>query len=193
MFSERGHLDPDSDRITTGQILAEKVAGGLGSWRFIGAQAGVMTIWVLVNTLAFFHALRYDSYPFVFLNLAMSAEAAFAAPVLLIAANVGAIRDHAQANRIEKLAAQNEQLAEQNEKLNEQNEKLVAQMRDLEEMVDQHITASAKAHSAEISDLAELVRAVHTTVTSLVPGDKDPATATAPTKRRRDPAADSRG
>jgi hypothetical protein len=69
--------------------------------------------------------------------------------------------------------------------------------------VDQHITASAKAHSAEIAELAELVRAVHSSVTALVPAtvtsqvpaekDKAPATASASTRRRRDTLADSRG
>ena len=54
-------------------------------------------------------------------------------------------------------------------------------------------TASAKAHSAEIADLVELVRAVHTYVTSLVPRDKDPVAAPASTKRRRDTSANSRG
>jgi uncharacterized membrane protein len=162
MFSERGHLEPDSDQPATGQILAEKVAGSIGSWRFIGAQAGVMAIWVLINTLAFFNVIHFDTYPFVFLNLAMSAEAAFTGPVLLIAANVGAIRDHAQSSRIEKLTAQNETLGEQ-------SEKLVDRMYQLEQMVDEHIAASARAHSAEIADLTDLVRAVHTTVCSLAP------------------------
>jgi uncharacterized membrane protein len=169
MFSERGHLESDGDRTSTGQILAERVAASIGSWRFIGAQAGAMAIWVLINTLALFHVIKFDGYPFVFLNLAMSAEAAFTGPVILIAANVGAIRDHAQSDHIEKLSVQNEKAAEQNEKLAEQNEKLVDQMCQLETMVDQHITASAKAHSAEIADLAELVRSMHASVTALVP------------------------
>ena len=93
-----------------GQQLAERVAAFVGSWRFILLQAAVMAVWVLLNTLLV--ALRFDGYPFVFLNLAMSAEAAFTGPVLLIAANVGALRDHAQYDRIEHLVAQNEALTE---------------------------------------------------------------------------------
>jgi uncharacterized membrane protein len=159
MFSVSGHTEPNPDQPTTGQRLAEQTAAGIGSWRFIGIQAGVMVLWVLINTLSFTVALHFDQYPFVFLNLAMSAEAAFTGPILLIAANVGAIRDHAQANRIEKLTAQNEQMAEQ-------NRQLVEQMCNLERMVDEHIAASAQAHSAEIADLATLVRAIHTAVTT---------------------------
>lgn len=101
-------LPPSPD----GQRLAERVAAAVGSWRFIGAQAGVMAVWVLINTLALFRVIHFDTYPFVFLNLAMSAEAAFTGPVLLIAANAGALRDHAQYDRIEHLVTQNEQLTE---------------------------------------------------------------------------------
>ena len=95
-----------------GQRVAERTASLIGSWRFIGAQAGVMAVWVLINTLALFRVIHFDAYPFVFLNLAMSAEAAFTGPVLLIAANAGALRDHAQYDRIEHLVAQNERLTE---------------------------------------------------------------------------------
>jgi len=129
----------------------------------------------------------------------LSFQAAFTGPVLLIAANVGAIRDHAQSDRIEKLSLQNEKTAEQNERLEEQNEKLVDQMCQLETMVDQHITASAKAHSAEIADLAELIRDIHASVTALVPVANtekalvpEPVAQPASVKRRRDSSSNSR-
>ena len=140
-----------------GQRVAEQVAGSLGSWGFIAAQAGVMAIWVLINTLVLFHAIQWDAYPFVFLNLAMSAEAAFTGPVLLIAANVGAARDHKQADRIEGLAKQNEDLSAQ-------NEQLVQRLITLEQMLDTHIATSLKAHTDELHDLGALVRAVHAAV-----------------------------
>lgn len=90
---------------TTGQRLAEHTASILGSWRFIGIQAAAMAIWILINTLAFLNVIRFDAFPFVFLNLTMSAEAAFTGPILLIAANVGAIRDHKQYDRMERMEA----------------------------------------------------------------------------------------
>ena len=100
------------DKPARGARLAEQTAGAVGSWTFIGAQAGVMALWVLINTLQLTHVVHFDTYPFVFLNLAMSAEAAFTGPVLLIAANVGAGRDRAQAARTEALAELNERQAE---------------------------------------------------------------------------------
>ncbi len=144
--------------LPSGQRVAEQVAGSIGSWVFIGAQAVAMMIWVLINSLTFTRVLHFDQYPFVFLNLAMSAEAAFTGPVLLIAANVGAIRDHAQADRIEKLTAQNEQLAEQ-------NCALVERMTAMEQMLDGHVGASLQAHASELRELSALVRAVHAAVT----------------------------
>ena len=57
-----------------------------------------MIVWVLINTLALFGLIRFDMYPFVFLNLFMSAEAAFATPLILMSQNRSAERDreHAQ-------------------------------------------------------------------------------------------------
>lgn len=97
---------------TVGQRVAEHVAAGIGSWRFIGAQAGLMAIWVLVNTLQFTGAIHFDAFPFVFLNLTMSAEAAFTGPMMLIAANVGAVRDHRQYDRMEHIERHLEDMEE---------------------------------------------------------------------------------
>ena len=99
------------DDATFGQRLAEHTAAGIGSWRFIIAQAVVFVLWIAWNTIGPYFA-AFDRYPFTFLNLAMSAEAAFTGPILLIAAIVGAIRDHRQYDRIEHLVAQNEAMAE---------------------------------------------------------------------------------
>lgn len=92
-----------------GAQMAARVADAVGSWRFIGAQAAAMGVWVCFNTLAA-TSIRFDGYPFVFLNLAMSAEAAFTGPILLIAANVAAVRDRALATRMAALEEQNAQM-----------------------------------------------------------------------------------
>jgi uncharacterized membrane protein len=76
-----------------GERVADAIASFIGSWRFIIGQAILMFLWVIVNTLAFFHVLHFDSYPFVFLNLAMSAEAAFSAPIIMMSQNRSAVRD----------------------------------------------------------------------------------------------------
>ncbi len=93
-----------------GDRIADRVAALIGSWAFIIGQAGVMAVWILVNTLALFGVIRFDEYPFVFLNLFMSAEAAFATPLILMSQNRSADRDreHAQSDYDVNIAAKAE-------------------------------------------------------------------------------------
>lgn len=165
LFSVTGHGSSDPDRPTTGQRLAERVAAWVGSWWFLGGQATFLVLWLIYNTLQF--TRHFDSPPYILLNLLLSFQAAFTGPVLLIAANVGALRDHQQSDRVEHLSAQNETLAEQNRQLMEQ---LVS----LEHTVDEHVQASIRAHTIEIQQVYALMREVHTVVTGKPPaGDMD--------------------
>ena len=86
------------EKQSAGDRIADRVAAFIGSWAFIIGQTGVMAVWIVVNTLALFGFVRFDMYPFVFLNLFMSAEAAFATPLILMSQNRSAERDreHAQ-------------------------------------------------------------------------------------------------
>ena len=86
------------EKQSPGDRIADRVAAFIGSWAFIIGQTGVMAVWIVVNTLALFGFVRFDMYPFVFLNLFMSAEAAFATPLILMSQNRSAERDreHAQ-------------------------------------------------------------------------------------------------
>ena len=72
-----------AEKQSPGDRIADRVATFIGSWAFIIGQTGVMIVWVLINTLALFGLVRFDMYSFVFLNLFMSAEAAFATPLIL--------------------------------------------------------------------------------------------------------------
>jgi uncharacterized membrane protein len=87
-----------TEKQSPGDRIADSVAAFIGSWVFIIGQTGIMNVGILVNTLALFGLLRFDMYPFVFLNLFMSAEAAFATPLILMSQNRSAERDreHAQ-------------------------------------------------------------------------------------------------
>jgi len=94
----RNWHETHAEKQSAGDRIADCVAAFIGSWAFIIGQTGVMVVWVLVNTLALFGLIRFDVYPFVFLNLFMSAEAAFATPLILMSQNRSAERDreHAQ-------------------------------------------------------------------------------------------------
>jgi uncharacterized membrane protein len=80
---------------TFGQRLADKVANGMGSWRFIIYQTIIVIIWMGLNLAVFiFH---WDPYPFILLNLLFSTQAAYAAPIIMMAQNRQNDRDRIQA------------------------------------------------------------------------------------------------
>lgn len=81
--------------MTFGQWLADRVAAAMGSWTFIIIQSLILGFWVVANVLrAFFH---WDEYPFTFLNLILSFQAAYAAPIIMISQNRQTERDRHQA------------------------------------------------------------------------------------------------
>jgi len=98
------------EKQSAGDRIADRVASLIGSWAFIIGQTAIMAVWIVVNTLALFGFIRFDEYPFVFLNLFMSAEAAFATPLILMSQNRSAERDreHAQTDYDVNIAAKAE-------------------------------------------------------------------------------------
>ena len=106
----RNWHESHAKRRTTGDRVADRVAAFIGSWKFIIGQTAIMVVWIVVNTLAVFGVIRFDEYPFVFLNLFMSAEAAFATPLILMSQNRSAERDreHAQTDFEVNVAAKAE-------------------------------------------------------------------------------------
>ncbi|MBK9330282.1 MAG: DUF1003 domain-containing protein [Sphingobacteriales bacterium] len=80
---------------TFGQKLADKVASGMGSWRFIVIQTIIVAVWMGLNILGFVR--HWDPYPFILLNLLFSTQAAYAAPIIMMAQNRQSDRDRAQA------------------------------------------------------------------------------------------------
>ena len=60
--------------------LADRCAAVIGSWGFIGGQAGFLAVWIVANTTG---VVRFDPPPYILLNLCLSFQAAFTGPVLL--------------------------------------------------------------------------------------------------------------
>jgi uncharacterized membrane protein len=86
---ERGHIHEPA---SLGESLSDSVVGVMGSWRFIIIQSIVVAVWIMANVAAF--AFRWDPYPFILLNLAFSTQAAYASPLILMAANRQSSKDH---------------------------------------------------------------------------------------------------
>ena len=86
------HYDPEA----FGRF-SEAIARFLGTARFLVAQTFLVAVWIAFNVAAY--ALRFDPYPFILLNLAFSTQAAYAAPLILLAQNRQAERDRAETDR----------------------------------------------------------------------------------------------
>ena len=80
------------DQATTGELLADRIAAGIGSWTFLIVQSVLVLLWVGLNLVGLF-AFRWDPYPFILLNLMFSVQAAYTGPVLLLAGNRQAQKD----------------------------------------------------------------------------------------------------
>ena len=98
-FVPRLRRDPDA----VGRI-AEAFARFMGTGRFLMYMSGFVVVWVCLNALALW-GLRWDPYPFILLNLAFSTQAAYAAPLILLAQNRQADRDRVQAEEDRARAA----------------------------------------------------------------------------------------
>ena len=78
-----------------GARIADAVANGMGSWTFIIIQTVLVAIWMIFNFIAFIY--HWDPYPFILLNLLFSTQAAYAAPIIMMAQNRQNDRDRIQA------------------------------------------------------------------------------------------------
>ena len=82
--------------MTFSQMLADKLALGMGSWPFIVAKSIIILIWIILNIIGFIY--HWDPYPFILLNLLFSVQAAYAAPIIMMSQNRQAERDRYQAS-----------------------------------------------------------------------------------------------
>ena len=85
------NLKHHGDDRTFGQRAADGFAKAAGSWRFIIIQSIILAVWILLNVTAWIH--RWDIYPFILLNLCLSFQAAYAAPIIMMSQNRQAARD----------------------------------------------------------------------------------------------------
>jgi uncharacterized membrane protein len=124
---------------TRGQLAADRVATVVGSWRFIIIQSIILVIWVILNVTAWIN--HWDPYPFILMNLFMSLQAAFTAPVIMMSQNRQTERDRLEARNDFLINQKAEEeirvilvnLAAQNEALIEIHQQLLALQNELRE------------------------------------------------------------
>src|SRR5258708_17253912 len=80
------------DERTFGERIADRLSAGMGSWTFLIIQTFLMLVWVALNVFGLLVA-HWDPYPFILLNLALSLQATYAGPIVLLAGNRQSAKD----------------------------------------------------------------------------------------------------
>ena len=123
------------EQITPGQRAADWIAKSIGSWKFIGIQSVFFSFWIFFNVTAIVY--HWDPYPFILMNLLLSTQAAYTAPMIMMSQNRQATKD--------RIEAHNDYLVNQKaeteiravlEHLEAQNQALIEIHRMLEELSD---------------------------------------------------------
>jgi uncharacterized membrane protein len=91
----RSRLRPRVDADKFGQ-LSEDIARYFGTARYLAIQSVLVVVWITLNILVWTRSIHWDPYPFILLNLAFSTQAAYAAPLILLAQNRQSDRDKVQ-------------------------------------------------------------------------------------------------
>jgi uncharacterized membrane protein len=126
------------DNAPLGARVADRVTNFMGSWRFIIVQTVIVMVWILGNVYLLFN---FDPFPFILLNLAFSTQAAYAAPLILLAGNRQSARDRMV---LEHAAAEADVEERQNERLLGGNTEILKRIEGLEQTIldlESHILA----------------------------------------------------
>ena len=124
------------DEAPIGARIADRVTEFLGSWTFIVIQTVIVVIWIAGNVVLLFN---FDPFPFILLNLAFSTQAAYAAPLILLAGNRQSLRDRMTlehtAAEADKEDRQNQRLLEGTKALEESNQEILKRVEALEQQI----------------------------------------------------------
>ncbi|NNN21158.1 MAG: DUF1003 domain-containing protein [Acidimicrobiales bacterium] len=125
--------DAHEDR-TLGERVADKIASFGGSWPFIFIFLGLIAGWMIVNSLIIQRVLNgraFDPYPFIALNLILSALAGLQAPIIMMSQNRAAARDEILASHHYEETLKIDSLLQSNTTLTEQVHSLAAKIHEL--------------------------------------------------------------
>lgn len=95
MINHKNWHEKHIETLGFGSRLADSVAKGMGSWKFIIIQSLFVIIWMGLNLVGYVY--HWDVYPFILLNLVFSTQAAYAAPIIMMSQNRQSERDRLQA------------------------------------------------------------------------------------------------
>jgi uncharacterized membrane protein len=162
------------ESLTLGQRVADAVARNMGSWRFILIQSALLLAWITANVayaahefaLFGFNLKAWDPYPFILLNLALSFQAAYAAPFIMMSQNRQADKDRLAAEHDYHVNIRSEATVRAVlEHLKAQDDVIIAILRQLESIHNvqpNRDQIAAEKHLEEVTQLEE--RMVATTI-----------------------------
>jgi uncharacterized membrane protein len=110
----------------------------MGSWRFIIIQSAVLFVWIVLNVTAYVE--RWDPYPFILLNLALSFQAAYAAPFIMMSQN--------RQQDVDRQAAENDYQV---------NVKAELEIEQLHQKLDQLRETEVQSLTRAVAELTELL------------------------------------
>src|SRR6202171_145874 len=135
------------DEATFGEMLADKIAAGIGSWTFLIVQTCAVLLWLTLNIIGFMR--HWDPFPFILLNLLFSVQAAYTGPVLLLAGNRQAQKDRLT---LEHAAYEADKADEQNVEILKAIEKnpevTLSILRHVEVLIEDHVAKSKEPGAA---------------------------------------------
>jgi uncharacterized membrane protein len=139
---------------TFGERIADKVASGMGSWRFIIIQTIFVIMWMILNGIGI--AFHWDAYPFILLNLLFSTQAAYAAPIIMMAQNRAADRDRLQAQNDYETNLESEHRIE----LLQQQVSHLKHASDIQrvQVLEQKLAALESHHSHQLDTIIDLLK-----------------------------------
>jgi uncharacterized membrane protein len=135
------------DEATFGEMLADKIASGIGSWTFLIVQSLAVLTWLVFNIYGFVH--RWDPFPFILLNLLFSVQAAYTGPVLLLAGNRQAQKDRLT---LEHASYEADKADEQNveilKAIEKNTEVTLSILRHVEVLIEDHVSKAKEPGTA---------------------------------------------
>lgn len=137
--------DVADDKLTLGQKVADAVANGMGSWNFIIGQSLILVLWIVLNSVGWW-IWKWDIYPFIAMNLLLSCQAAYAAPVIMMSQNRQSEKD--------RLTAQNDYLTDC--KGEEEIRHIMEHLDHQDELILQIVRRLEDQHQIMLARLAEL-------------------------------------
>jgi uncharacterized membrane protein len=135
------------DEATFGEMLADRIASGIGSWTFLIVQTAAVLTWLMLNIYGFVH--RWDPFPFILLNLLFSVQAAYTGPVLLLAGNRQSQKDRLT---LEHAAYEADKADEQNVEIlraiEKNTEVTLSILRHVEVLIEDHVNKAKEPGAA---------------------------------------------